>query len=97
MLREVLKTVEAANGSITLAELSHRLNIDPGVLSGMLEHWARRDNLVVDGRSVAACAGSCAASCHCGSCSGESGCPFIARLPRSFTVTQLADPSVNPE
>lgn len=93
MLREVLKTVEEAGRPITLTELSSLLNIDPGVLDGMLEHWARKGRLVVDGRSAATCSGSCvAASCRCGACSGVSGCPFMARLPLSFAVARPADP-----
>jgi hypothetical protein len=92
MLREVLRLIETACGPITLAELSRQLGIDPGALEGMLEFWARKGRLVVDGGSAAACSGSCmAGASHCGGCSGAAGCPFMARLPRSYVMAQPAD------
>lgn len=86
MLRQVLQTVEAAGGPITLSELSRRLDIDPGALTGMLEHWAQRGRLTVDGGLAAACATG-----GCGSCSGAAACPFVARLPRSFVAIQTIE------
>ncbi|CUS05172.2 conserved protein of unknown function [Candidatus Promineifilum breve] len=87
MLRQVLQTVEAAEGPITLSELSRRLNIAPGALAGMLEHWAQRGRLTVDGGSACACADGGG----CGSCSGAAVCPFMARLPRSFVAVQTIE------
>lgn len=93
MLRELLRLIETTGGPITVAELSRRLGIDPGALEGMLEFWARKGRLVVDGG--AACSGSCmAGSSHCGGCSGAAGCPFMARLPRSYSVAQPAVTSI---
>lgn len=88
MLRQVLQTVEATGGPITLSELSRRLDIDAGVLAGMLEHWARRGRLTLDGGSACACAGGGG----CGSCSGATACPFVARLPRTFIALQAIQP-----
>jgi hypothetical protein len=87
MLRQVLQTVEAAQGPITLVELSRRLDIDPGALAGMLEHWAQRGRLTVDGGSASACA----MGGGCGSCSGAAACPFMARLPRTFIAVQAIE------
>lgn len=87
MLREVLTIVEAAEGPISLTEISRQLGLDPGVLDGMLEYWVRKGKLVVNNRSTAACSASCLdAGCGCGSCSGAAGCPFIARLPKTYSV-----------
>lgn len=87
MLLRVLQAVESADGPVTLADLSRRLDIVPSALEGMLAYWAGKGRLVVDGRSTAACAKSCSvASCSCGSCSGIDGCPFMARLPRSYAL-----------
>lgn len=89
MLREVLQAVQAADGPITLRELSRSLNIDPGVLAGMLEHWSRKGKLTVDGQSGLACAETCApVTCSCGSGAPGAACPFMARLPRTFTMIQ---------
>lgn len=92
MLREVLQAVEAAEGSITLNELSHRLNIDPGVLVAMLEHWSRKGKLVISQDSTMPCATpDKPATCSCGTGASGAGCPFLARLPRSYTIGQPAD------
>jgi hypothetical protein len=92
MLHEVLRLIETAGGPLTVAELSRRLGIAPGALEGMLEFWARKGRLVVDGGTAAACSGSCMAGASgCGGCSGAAGCPFMARLPRSYSVAPPAD------
>jgi hypothetical protein len=95
MLREVLRLIETAGGPLTVTELSRRLGIDPGALEGMLEFWAHKGRLVVDGGTAAACSGSCMAGASgCGGCSGAAGCPFMARLPRSYSVVQPAVTSI---
>lgn len=87
MLREVLRIVETADGPISLADVSKQLGIDPGVLDGMLDYWVRKGRLVVDNRSAASCHTACLdAGCGCGSCSGVDGCPFIARLPKTYSI-----------
>lgn len=87
MLREVLQAIEAADGPITLNELSRRLDIDPGVLDGMLSHWSRRGRVTVDTRVGVACAGSPASGgCSCGSGGSGVACPFVARLPRAYLI-----------
>ncbi len=91
MLRDVLQAVETAEGPITLDELSRRLNIDRGVLDAMLDHWSRKGKLFIDTSSETACAGSEARpiGCSCGSGSSSENCPFMARMPRSYTVNLL--------
>jgi hypothetical protein len=89
MLREVLHLVETAEGPISLADISRQLGIDRGVLDGMLNYWVRKGELLVDNRSTSACHVSCAeAGCRCGSCNGAAGCPFMARLPKSYVAAR---------
>lgn len=80
MLREVLQAVEAAEGPVTLTELSRQLNLDPRVLDGMLEHWSRRGKLVVNSETAMACAGGLKepGHCSCGSSASGDGCPYSA-------------------
>jgi hypothetical protein len=88
MLRDVLQMIESADGPLSLAEMSRALGVDPAALEGMLDYWARKGRLRIDERSGAACSVDCAtAACSCGSCRGMTGCPLVARLPRSFVVT----------
>jgi len=90
LLHDVLKAVESTKGSITLMELSRRLNIAPEVLDGMLQHWERKGRLVIDEGAAEACSMSCATECGCGAGSGIVGCPFNVRLPRSYTLAKKA-------
>jgi hypothetical protein len=91
MLREVLQVVESSAGPISLVEVSRRTGIDPGALTGMLDYWVRKGRLAVD-QAVVACSGGCApAGVGCYSCSGVTGCPFMARLPRTYSVVSLLD------
>jgi len=86
MLRDVLQAVETTQGPITLAELSRRLNIDPGALDGMLQHWERKGKLVLNSGSAVACNMDCATiQCACSMGAGGACCPFVARLPRSYS------------
>lgn len=91
MLRELLRLIESANGPMTLSELSRRLDVDAGALEGMLDHWVRKGRLKIGGGAAAACSGKNVAGDFCGSCSGASSCPFMARLPRSYSVVRLND------
>lgn len=92
MLREVLQAVEVAEGPITLNELSSKLELDPRVLDGMLEHWSRRGKLVVDGARKTACAGNVTpARCSCGSATDKANCPFLIRLPKSYSISSDSD------
>ncbi len=98
MLREVLQAVEAAEGPITLNELSRRLELDPRVLDGMLEHWSRRGKLIVDGVTGTACAGNMTpASCSCGLATDKGSCPFLVRLPKSYSLSPEIDISITTE
>lgn len=97
VLRDVLQAVESAQGPITLVELSRRLGLDPGVLEGMLQHWERKGRLVISSSSAMTCDMDCASiQCACGTGAGSSCCPFIARLPRSYSaVVQTAGAPLN--
>ncbi len=97
MLRDVLQAVQSAQGPVTLVELSRRLSLDPGVLDGMLQHWERKGKLMINAGSAVACDLDCATiECTCGTGTGSSCCPFIARLPRSYSaVVQTADVQLN--
>jgi hypothetical protein len=88
MLRELLRLIEATEGPITVSELSRQLNVAPGVIEGMLDHWVRKGRLAVSGGAAACCAAG-GMSGGCGSCSGVAECPFVARMPRNFSVVQF--------
>ena len=65
MLIKILREIEKSKGSVSLQELSRRLNIDPGVLDGMLEHWVRKGRLQ---KAVAGYAANCEDTAACTAC-----------------------------
>ncbi len=85
MLHQLLHEIEKATGPITIQELSHRLNLEPGVASDMVAFWVRK------GRLAAGESASTPHTSHCGGdCQGPSACHFIARVPESYAVTKDA-------
>jgi hypothetical protein len=88
MLQLVLQEIEAAGGTINLSDLSQKLHLEPGALEGMLEFWVRKGRLRREGiQSSHAC--SSGPSCG-GSCAGAA-CPFIIRIPRTFSLVTERD------
>jgi len=83
MLQQVLHEIENANAPITLQTLSHRLNIEPSALQGMIDFWVRKGRL----RDDDAVADDCSPSGGCSdSCGGASGCAFVVDTPRSYSL-----------
>jgi hypothetical protein len=86
MLRQVLQELETAGGSISLTELARKLDVEPGALVGMIEFWVRKGRLIDDARVNDAALGSCSTGSCGGSCSGPQGCPFIVKMPQTYTL-----------
>lgn len=89
MLHRVLQEIEQADGPITLAELSRRLNIEPGALQGMIDFWVQKGRL----QDTAAPAADGGGMHHCGtkSCGGPETCAYIAKMPRTISTTHPAN------
>jgi hypothetical protein len=84
MLQQVLHEVQQAEGSVSIAALSRRLNIEPGVLEGMIVYWIRKGRLKESSPFAGCDAGGCGTSC--GSGSSPEGCPFIGKMPRMISL-----------
>jgi len=74
-LRQVLQTFEEARAPRTLTQLARELDIPPGMLEGMIDHWVRKGKLRETGSGPA-----------CTTCGQSASCPFIAKMPRSFEL-----------
>ena len=87
MLYQVLEEIEQARGPILVKELGQKLNVDPGVLMGMIQFWIRKGHLLDDDAVAAegiACAGG-----GCGdSCSDLAQCTFVAKMPKTHSVAR---------
>ncbi|MBN9393503.1 MAG: hypothetical protein J0I20_36060 [Chloroflexi bacterium] len=89
MLRQVLQEFEAANGAVSLAELSRKLNIRESLLSSMLDFWVRQGALQESGNEQ----GSCPPSC--GGCAIRQVCGFKAKAYSLAVERPLKQPSKN--
>jgi hypothetical protein len=80
-LRRVLQAFEEADTSIRLDVLSRNLGIDPGTLDSMIQHWIRKGRI----KEVRMETGGCY------TCDVQTECPFVMRLPRSYTLVRASD------
>jgi hypothetical protein len=87
MLYQVLEEIEQARGPVLINELSRKLNLDPGVLRGMIQFWVRKGRLCDD--DALAGEGQVCAGGGCGdSCSGMANCSFVAKMPKTYSVSR---------
>ena len=86
MLSQVLRQIQAAQGTLRLNELATRLNIEPSALEGMLAFWVSKGRL--NPVSIEGDAAACASPCV-GSCPGAAACPFVAKMPRMYEVRNI--------
>jgi hypothetical protein len=64
MLSQIVKEFKESGGTIDLAELGHRLGVEPSALDGMLEMLVRQGRL---NHLCAGASGDCGGSCQsCG-------------------------------
>jgi hypothetical protein len=85
-LRQVLNAFEAADQPCTLGQLARELDVSPGVLDGMIQHWVRRGKLrPTHGASA------------CNTCGGATECPFIMQMPPTYELVTGDDPEPDPD
>jgi hypothetical protein len=88
MLYQVLEEIEQARGPVLVKDLSLKLDLDPGVLMGMIQFWVRKGRLCDDDAVVAesiACAGG-----GCGDhCAGMASCTFVAKMPKTYSIAKI--------
>lgn len=81
MLHQLLHEIEQATSPITIQELSHRLNLEPGVVAELVAFWVRK------GRLAAGTAAAPTHAHHCGGdCQGPAACHFIACIPDQYAL-----------
>ncbi len=91
MLSQILHEITSAREPVSLSVLSHKLGIERSALEGMLAYWVRKGRLRNDDKPVEAADAACTSG-SCGSfCPSVSGCPFIAKMPRTYSVVIPVD------
>ncbi len=81
MLKQILHEIEIAQGSITIRDLSRKLNVEPNALEGMLQFLVRKGRIRDDGSESSDHGASCGKSC-----SGTTDCTFIAKMPKTYST-----------
>ncbi len=80
MLWKVLQEVEAAQGPVTLDELSRRLDVDRSALEGMIRFWVRKGRLIDDKAASDATKFVCTTHYCSGLCSMAHACPCTVQV-----------------
>jgi hypothetical protein len=76
-LRRVLEAIKAADGAVRFDQLSRKLDIEAGMLDGMLQHWVRKGRIreVIDTNAA-----------NCTHCGVKGHCPFVMKMPRRYEL-----------
>jgi hypothetical protein len=91
MLSQVLREIKKSGTTVRLDELSRRLGIESSALEGMLDYCVRK-GILQDSVGDAVDGGCNCGSGSCGSgCEGYEGCPFIAKMPKMYTLQERGD------
>lgn len=73
-LREVLDRFTNQSAPVSVNRMARDMQLDPGVLHGMIDYWVRKGKL----REV----NTSGKSCH--TCGIKGACPFVVNLPRYY-------------
>ncbi|NSW54258.1 MAG: helix-turn-helix domain-containing protein [Anaerolineae bacterium] len=83
MLTRILEEIRAAQGPLSLRDLSRRLDVQPSALQGMLTQLLRMGKLEIEQEMPAD------ASCtSCSGCAGVQDCPFLFHSPQRFRIAE---------
>lgn len=87
MLNQVLSEIKLAKNGLNLGDLSHKLGIERSALDGMIQFWVQKGRLIDDNAAEAetcsTTSGGCSASA---SCTGPDTCPFVMKMPKSYSL-----------
>jgi hypothetical protein len=86
-LRQVLTAFEQTDQPLSLAQLAQQVGASPEMVDGMIQHWVRKGKLRENVDNTSCDAAS--RTCSCGT--GQSGCPFIMLMPRSYELVSEDD------
>jgi hypothetical protein len=95
MLKQVLTELENAGSALNLNELSRKLGIERSALEGMVAYLVQKGKLQDDEKVQELALGLCSSGSCGGSCPGPQGCPFVARMPRTFSLP-VSKPDAGP-
>lgn len=82
-LRAVLNRFVGQSAPVSLSTLAREMDLEPGVLRGMIDYWVRKGQLreVVSGGE------------GCATCGIKGACPFVVALPRYYELAEGDTPT----
>ena len=86
MLNQVLQEIKYAKSALNLSDLSRKLDIEFSALDGMIQFWVRKGRLRDDDADFAEMTSICSPSNCGGSCTGVAVCPFVAKMPKTYSI-----------
>ena len=90
MLKQILVEIEKAGSAVNLVELSRKLGVAPSALEGMMAYLVQKGKLHEEDPAAPE-AGIICKSGGCGSCPGVESCPFVMKMPRSFSLPAIEE------
>ena len=91
MLNRILQELRSAKSALNLNELSQKLGVERSALEGMIVTLTQTGKLQDDEEASQAVTGMCQSGSCGGSCPGPQGCPFVMKLPRTYSLTMFDD------
>ena len=86
MLKQILHEIESASEPLDIAELSRKLGVERSALEGMIQFWVRKGRLRDDAVPRGAGTPDCSAIACSRSCPGPENCPFVAKMPHTYSL-----------
>jgi hypothetical protein len=86
MLSQVVTELKNAESGVNLNELSRKLGIERSALQGMIAYLVLKGKLQDDEKAYEMALGLCDTGSCGGSCPGPQGCPFVMKIPRTFSL-----------
>jgi len=92
MISQILHEIKSSTGGIQLNELKEKLGVERSALEGMIQYLVFTGHLIDDAKAEdCVSVGSCG-----GACTGFAACPFTVKLPKTYTISNIKKPAVNP-
>lgn len=86
MLIQVLREIKTSQGTLNLDDLSRKLGVERSALQGMIDFWVRKGRLRDDDLNIAAAQTACSISDCDRSCVGPQACPFVVKMPKTYSL-----------
>ncbi len=92
MLQKVLTEIKAARGTIRLDELSRKTGVERSVLEGMITFLTQKGLLKDEEQAVEVLLCETGQVCSSGGrCPGPAECPFVMKLPKTYSLSIEVD------